>query len=194
MLHAFSRRWTAAEYLVGAYLLVIIIYPYRASGLRFFFPILPFLLHYMLVGLGLLVQLERWKQAIAAGVILIALGFAAEASYRDFATYEDSPFWGPQMPHSQEAFSFIQEETKPNDGIVFFKPRVLALYTGRKGFSLSIHESAAETARQMDQVGANYILMHKDLPNGSLDRFLAEKPERVEKLFQNSHFRLFRIN
>jgi len=163
--------------------------PFR-QGLRYMFPVIPFVVAFAAGGAedllrrpGAWLRVRRWA---AAGLLLGVLGTMTVASTRAAIT---GPVlqWGPQAPPCQELFSFIRENTEPDAIIIFFKPRLMRLMTGR--LSLKMDDPA--------RLGmANYMCYCKGLdhdqvrPAEAASLFTAG---RMETLFQNDYFTLLRI-
>jgi hypothetical protein len=110
------------------------------QGIRFLFPILPFCLSLAFSGLEAFCQgastAERGlRQAVCyLPVFLVILCFglndvrAVHRNSSDNGEIADGPF----APTSKEMFSFIANHTPSDSIVVFFKPRVMRLMTGRQ--------------------------------------------------------------
>ncbi len=133
------KNWIVLSYIVvtmGLY----IIWP-ETQGLRFLFPILP---------LGLLIAAEglqtgteklsarikpfaRWAGLGAVGALII-LSLMGSAQSGISNLQNGRAINGPFDPLSTEMFDFIRTQTPPKSVIVFFRPRVMRLLTGRDSF------------------------------------------------------------
>ena len=133
------KNWIVLSYIIvtmGLY----ITWP-ETQGLRFLYPILP---------LGLLIAAEelqagteklsarikplaRWTGLGAAGaLIVLSLTVSAQSGISNLQN--GRAINGPFDPYSAEMFAFIREQTPTDSVIVFFRPRVMRLLTGRDSF------------------------------------------------------------
>ena len=120
--------------LVYVFLTIVlyILWPYR-QGLRFIFPVLPFYLFFVFIGLRS-VRLILGKinniEFIAPLIVLVVLIF--QSSFHIFSNISNNRYLsdGPFTSDAQEMFSFIRENVPKSEVVVFRKPRVLRLFTG----------------------------------------------------------------
>jgi hypothetical protein len=125
-------------------LLLYIFWP-GVQGIRFVFPIIPFYMSWAVSGLEALsnrapaaVQKRLWKALCYVPVFAVILLFCfsvGRAIYRNMSDYE--AVHGPFATTSQELFSFITSHTESDSTIIFFKPRVMRLMTGRQSISVN---------------------------------------------------------
>src|SRR5699024_8045435 len=95
---------------------------------------------------------------------------------------------GPQQPESQAMFDYLNQHTQPDDVIVFFKPRVMHLYTGRRSLII-------EYMAKMEK--GDYYVMHKY--KGNYNQQLLYESEMnsyqfLNPVFENARFKVFKIN
>lgn len=97
---------------------------------------------------------------------------------------------GPETPESQEVFSYIKRYTNNKDVIIFFRPRVMNLYTNRK--SLAIFDNI----KNIQSKGNYYVMKIND--NSFFQIFIA--PEQLkqypflEEIYSNQQFIIYKIN
>ncbi len=120
------------------YFSALLIWPF-ADGLRFLFPLLPFLALFFFLGLNsffkwLLEQSSFRYNPASYSMGIIALFFAGclYNVYRDFPPQAADKVGSPA---SKELFLFIQNNLKDEDLIYFYRPRILRLYTGKKSIA-----------------------------------------------------------
>jgi len=132
-----------AELWVLLYVGALVVYPYRSW--RYALPLLPFLLHYLWIGLGRLVSPMAWKAASRAAVLggfaaanLAAIGvFLAEGDRREFgghriAGVSAEDFYLGGYGELFRAARWARENV-PEDAVVFTdKAEYVALWSGRK--------------------------------------------------------------
>ncbi len=136
---SFRKNLVALTYIVTT-LGLYITWP-ETQGLRFLFPILPLWLLIAAHGWqGLAEKLSarvtpfaRWTGLVAAGaLIVLSLVGSAQSGISNLRNGREIN--GPFDPLSSEMFAFIREQTPPDSVIVFFRPRVMRLLTGRDSF------------------------------------------------------------
>ena len=160
------------------------------DGVRYVFPLVPFLTWKALENATEAKNLLRRAVPaifVTAGV-LFGWSYLVKADYKDISD-------GPTGKPAHEMFGYLSGTTKPDDTIIFFKPRTLCYFTGRKS---SIYPPAGDDEHFLEyfrKVGAGYLVVSR---NSEQDRkFLYEFVRRngvlLEKEFENSDFKVYRI-
>ena len=188
------------ELFILCYLSIITIYPNKTLiiGMRYLFPILPLLFYYTAKGLQLIkidFKINNNIKALLLGsFVLIPYTF----SVSNIVKHQHKILHGPQEPESIEAFDYIKNNTPPNAIFVFFRARVLALYTGRKGtyswYWTTAHETPEELHERFKKTGVNYILINSDLEDLGIELYIKKYPEKVRLVWQNAKFKLLSLN
>jgi hypothetical protein len=123
---------------VAATVMLYVIWPYH-QGLRFVFPVLPFYISFMISGLEMLQGGRITKKMsprklvcyIPVIIIIFMLSFdSARSAYANIKRDRETPT-GPYTKTAEDMFSFIRENTNNQSTIIFFKPRVMRMMTGR---------------------------------------------------------------
>ncbi len=170
------------------------VYP-PLAGFRFLFPIMPFYISFMLSGLEALQGgaaggrsvLRRVLCILPVAIILVCFAVLSISNARDNLNRSRATLEGPYTESSSALFSFIKQETEPDSTLVFFKPRVLRMNTGRRSF----------TTLDLDPLRrGDYLVMYlrdtnKQLSLEDADR-LAEQGNS-ELIFTNNDFRVYRL-
>ena len=169
-------------------------------GLRFIFPLLPFYIHFVLVGIEWYSQAlgARWANisrvfsACALAVIAVLfLRYAAEQAYDNIAAHRtvSSGFFAKA---SQEMFSFVRDYTPKDSIIVFFKPRAMRLFTNRRSI---------QTNRLSDLQSGNYLCVLKDIPRRDASAQISDSTieqlgseRKLDLVFENAEFLLYRVS
>lgn len=155
------KRFHFIDLLFLSYLAVILLYPYVGSGFRFLYPIIPFFTYYFIHGLKSLTLIRQVKMIylrVFAVFVIAVLYWRADS---DIIRYQDIIPDGPFQPQAKEAFHAVELLTPDTASVMFFKPRVLALFTTRN----SIAESDADSGNSvmiMDRFNIDYVLIHKN--------------------------------
>jgi hypothetical protein len=168
-----------------------------SQDLRFLLPILPLMLYYTLTGLQSIKWLQpkkRSEAAITLFALLTVLSFAGRYSQMDFGPIRE----GIVKPETQEMFDYIRKNTSEDATIVFRKPRVLACYTNRQ--SAVFHEPlpGEDLEDWFDSIGADYLVLGPfsvpELNPEFIHAWVAQHSTRVERVFSNRDFEVYRIN
>lgn len=168
---------------------ILLIAPYQA-GIRYIFPTLPVIIYFLLKGLS--VFEKRFSAENASDILMIPVivfftyGMVLNAS--DALLHRTEIIEGAFDKEGEELVDFINHNTQPNDVIVFYKPRLLRLLTGRNGF-------VVKTTSEIKNGRADYIIIHRNAAN---DLFPANEEIAIlfadeDMVFKNSDFSVFRI-
>lgn len=174
----------------GIYMAALIALPFE-NGLRMILPVMPLYYYFAISGaLAIEARLGGGKKGFAlAGGSLIAIATVAAGialNVRDLKM----PLEGPYEPEAAAMFSTVRDKTPEGSTIIFFKPRVLALYTERRAI-LQLDAASAEKSP------ADYVLLYdgktEPATNARLAKFVAEDPAHFALIARNRKFRLYRI-
>jgi len=182
-----------AEILFFVYFAVIVVFPYQAAGFRFLLPVFPLIVWYMAAGVnifiaGMGIKSEKALVFISLAILLTYLpGVVKESGNNEKVTD------GPQMQESLDVFRFIREYTSPADTISFIRPRVLGLYTHRYSMGTRYQDTPEDIGKQFEKYHVGYVLIHKNFHDHNVAGYLLHICKSMELVFENNHFRLFRI-
>ena len=166
---------------------------------RYLIPLLPFFLLYVIEGAGWIgrrITRADGKVAVAALVAVVVAIYGIRYSTLGFGPIGT----GIGRPESVALFDHVRRQTAPDDTIVFFKPRVMALMTGRRSASYYGYRDADELWGMIRRVGADHLVI-EDLPEGTiygtgpatLRGFVETCPECFAPAFSNERFEIYRI-
>ena len=124
-----------------------VVWPFPSS--RFLFGIAPFTVYFayypIRYGLSRLPGLNAtWRTTLLTALLLalgVHFGWHAAGIVRDNLLRARAFPDGPFTPQSAEFFAYIREQTPPDGRIIFFKPRLLTLLTGRTAWVFNDCES-----------------------------------------------------
>ncbi len=184
------QKWRK-DYIYIIYILatvgLCVIFPGQ-QGVRYFIPILPLYLYFLLIGLDRVGELmeERGIKlpcCVGVGCLVIAIFFAATmVNLHDQATTRDIAMSGPYHPDSLALFGFIRAHTPEESVIAFWKPRAMTLYTNRKAARII---DVAQIRRISD-----YLVCVKD---NQVDAGVALSFDKYASVYENGSFKVFRI-
>ena len=172
------------------YLVLITVWP-TASGDRMIQPIVPAFFFYLLLGVRTLTQKPGLAVAghiVPALMLITCVGFFASA---DYSPIDD----GPQRETAQELFTTIQQTTVPSDVFLFFKPRVLTLYTGRSASAFPEQDSDRTWSEWAHDIQADFIIVRTSEYTELLS-FMDESPDPMisgAPVFANRDFKMYRL-
>jgi len=196
LLVSVSARWKR-DLPIHAYSLatfgLFILWPER-QGLRFIYPVLPFLFIFAFDGLKLAIErLPAGWQALASRAVtgfwgillLLSLGTSAYLAWGNLAANREIN--GPFDEFSYDLYEFIRDETPADAVIVFVRPRAMRLFTDRDSFM---------TTRCQDLPKGDYAAIHEkigDVGQISPEQITACPGVTLEEVFNNRRFTVYRI-
>ena len=174
-------------------LIILIIFPARDK--RLLMPIFPFFLYFLFAGsskISLSFALSKKYNfenvsavyIIALGIMLVSLADISHAAYKNIVFNRTEVIDGPYAHDSKEMFNWIKENTKDDDTIIFFKPRVMSLYTGRKSFVMTRENFTPDMAFNSD---AKYVVINKTKYT-DYDLTLQDFQGKLDCEFENKSF------
>ncbi len=190
-------RWKR-DLAIHAYSLVtlglFILWPER-QGLRFIYPVLPFLFLFAFDGMKLAIErLPAGWQTLAPRAVtgfwgillLLSLGTSVYSAWGNLAANRDIN--GPFDEFSYDLYEFIRDETPADSVIVFVRPRAMRLFTDRDSFM---------TTRCEDLPRGDYVAVHEKIGDvGQIppEQISACPGAALEEVFNNRRFTVYRIN
>ena len=193
MLLTFQRSPIFVLYTLAT-LVLYVAWPFPST--RFLFGIAPFTVYFayypIRYGLSRLSGLSaKWRTTLLAALLLTLgahFGWHAAGMVRDNLLRERAFPDGPFTTQSAEFFAYIREQTPPDGRIIFFKPRLLTLLTGRTAWVFNDCESLT---------GIDSVASIKDERFSSPTAEMLEtcKPEiNPEIVFENDLFIVYKGN
>jgi hypothetical protein len=176
-------------------LLLLLVWPAR-QGLRFLLPVIPFYLYLVVCGVtrGMQWLPSGRRKAVAAlayaGCATVLFFFLQVDLRRAAANLQaNRERSGPFDAVSSEMFEFVKGETTGEAVILFFKPRVMRLMTGRDAIRIDMAGGL--------NLGTLYVHNSErtrgdQLAPEELDR-LAQDEGKLEMIFDNDGFEVYRI-
>jgi hypothetical protein len=195
-----ALRRARSDYHITVYMVLTfglyVVWPADAS-FRFLFPILPFYVSWVIASLdepkasitptapagwGMAI---RWVPVV---VVLLYFGRASATHVVANLSRDRASLSGPFVQPSQEMFSFIRTHTPSDSTIVFFKPRILRLLTGRNSIRMT----------DVDEFGrGDYLCYYRtgvwdsQLSRPAIDRLATRG--RLQLVYANDDFECYRL-
>ena len=185
----FRDDMAIAVYFVLLHLLFII-WPHHE--IRYLFIIAPFYFYFLFQGIKkinfsikLLGKSFSGNHLIFSALLLVLLldfGFYLIRKSKAISVTE-----GPVTEDARKMFSFVKNNTSKEDVIVFFKPRVMSLFTNRRSCIIN------DNTGHLQQTG-NYVVLHKNMGNyNQIISVIDNTPDWLHKIFENNRFLIYQI-
>jgi len=185
---------TVFEIFLPLYLIPVIVVPI-AYGTRYLIPVIPLYVFYALVGVKKLSFFEREKLERPVFIILIAaifVSYGGKYLKTDYGPIAE----GVGKRESIELFDYIKENTAKEDIFIFRKPRVLALFAGRRTSAYHLPQDDKELWGYFREINAAYIIIGRPfLEDWKYLRFFVEKYKNsLQEVYSNADFIVYKIN
>ncbi|HNX43796.1 MAG TPA: glycosyltransferase family 39 protein [Bacteroidales bacterium] len=193
LLKRFTTRIEFLDIFFLIYLVILLVFPNNASAFRLMVPVSFLLLLYVATGfrsLSVLPSVSGKLKAAILGILILAFYMPG---IRDIISTKYIIMAGPQKAESEQAFDYIRENVPENAVIMFVKPRALSLYAGRAGFADPAETDMTKFHKQVVDAGVNYFLLNNDISSEASKRYLRVMNERVDSVWSNETFGLYRL-
>jgi hypothetical protein len=189
---ALIRRITVVEIFLAGYIAVLLLFG-APPTIRYLIPIFPFFLYYgfLFCQEKIFPRLPRLKYLVAGGYfLLLAIISLPVMTTMEYPQLER----GITHPDAKAMFRFIREETRQDDTIVFIKPRIMALMTGRNSAAWPSRRYSGPEAMNhfFEAVRADYYV-DMNLATWMLPLTNSERPSNCfRSVFKNDYFVIYR--
>lgn len=167
-------------------LAVLIMWP-CTEGLRFCFPMIPVMIFFAALGMRDFLRCVSCRNFHAAGICieLLCVMLCLRIYGRRGMTVSDE--YGAYSRDARELYAYVVENTAADAKMIFFKPRVLYLETGRLGFQ------AYDIRRLSD---ADYLILSREgygTFGYDIESIYPEESRALDKVFENASMKMYRI-
>jgi 4-amino-4-deoxy-L-arabinose transferase-like glycosyltransferase len=186
---------TCREAFLAAYLATLVLFPASESTVRYLAPVAPLALVYVCHGLRRLGSRLglRWEYVpgavLATALVLVSL---IQYRHRDFGTLRE----GIGKAESQALFDYVRQATSPDAVLLFQKPRVMALLTGRRAAANHIPADDADLWRYLHTIAATHVVVDHQIfthrPN-VLGPFARRHPDQLHAVYANADFTVYAV-
>ncbi|CAN5436858.1 hypothetical protein BH11BAC1_BH11BAC1_03230 [soil metagenome] len=187
------RKICFDDWLVMAYMLVLLVYPYLGGGFRFLFPIIPFLLKYIFNALDIVMHRVHVKPSGPVVIFLLVIILQYTPGIVNQVKSMNIPEQGPQEQPAVEAFEFINH--LPGEVVVvFMKPRALSCYSGRRAAYVTRNIQPDALEGIFSRMNAHYFLICKEneeVNDLMLKKFISTHRNDINLVWQNRFFELY---
>ena len=177
------------------YFAVVVLWP-SSSWVRMIIPLIPGYVFYVLLGMNginfsLLVR--RWMLVFFCLFSIISY----MSWYNSRADY--GAIKGVEAPSVVELFQFVRENAEENEKCLFFKPRVLSLYTNCQAMAYSQGLDAEAKWERAKSAGVSLVIVRSsNMTDGKWDEVQNEELKMVNQsselveIWHNKDFRVFK--
>jgi len=187
------KRPDALDWFFVFYMLMMLVFPNNYSAFRMMVPIGFVMLFYAANGLKLLnirQDLPGKSKAVIFGIIMMLLFIPGIIK---IARLGNHVLDGPQQPSAIEAFGYIRKNVPAYAVVVFAKPRALSLYAGVQSMRDPFATDPTLIHKQIVKSGAQYLLIHQQLSDEAMKRYVRMMQNRLTKCWENKQFVLYMI-
>ncbi|MEW5938082.1 MAG: hypothetical protein AB1750_00355 [Chloroflexota bacterium] len=191
----FKRDFHIVAYILLSFGLFIL-WP-ETQGIRFLFPLLPFLVYFAYQGMtatsfALTERYQRAGQWLTRGfwlVILAAFAWTSLSSAYNNLAQGRGPYGNVLDPLSVKMFGYIRLNTPEDSVVAFYKPRALRLFTGRDALLIDTCDALPK---------ADFVVLRKS--RGAVDQIAPNEIEtcnpsvQVSEVFDNEKFVVYKIS
>ena len=173
--------------------LLAVLCVYWLSNTRYLLPVLPIFLCYAALGLGALIErlpaqfrLVVWLTAAAALLVAPAFNLVRIQSFHYDSLVE--------TPDFRELCEQLRAKTGTHDYVMFWNPRVLALYTDRPA-SAYPKVPQEDLQHYVDRIQPNYIVIDRqwDEDRQYLSPMMDALPGKYVSVFENERFKIEQV-
>jgi 4-amino-4-deoxy-L-arabinose transferase-like glycosyltransferase len=188
-----SDKSEAVDIFFIFYMLVLMVYPNNFSAFRFMVPVDFLLLMYAAQGIKSVMVFPRVSGKIKAMVLSSLLLIMFLPGIAGVIKGRNTTLAGPQEQSAIEAFTHIRDSLPENAVLMFAKPRALSLYAERSAFADPIIKDMTKFHEQVVAAGVNYFLLSNKISSEESKRYMRVMGDRVEKVWSNDVFELYRL-
>jgi hypothetical protein len=129
--------------------------------------------------------------AVCAFLLLISIPFVTAYRHTDFAPIRQNT----ALPEFNQLCQAVREQTTPQDVLIYFRARALALYTSRTASAYNHQGTDEELWQYARNIHATYLITTNafDEDHGFLARYAETHSSNLELAYQNANFKLYRI-
>lgn len=188
----FGKAITPLEVFFLPYIVVLVVFPW--SQLRYLFPLIPFYLYLMLLGIKNLPSIVRpvWAKAvIATVVVMIGVSYLAAFRHVNYGVIRQTD----GKPSFNELCVFIRSHTDPADVFIFRRSRALSLFTSRPA-AVYDYNHGDRLADYVAKIHASYIISSPifEEDRDTLIPFIRDHSSSLNEVYENADFQVYRIN
>jgi hypothetical protein len=193
LFYRYKRGLTIVAAFLIPYAAIVVLWPF-SPGIRLVFPFIPWIVFLALTGLrGLTENFARRhvSTAVCAFLLLISIPFVTAYRNTDFGLIRQNT--GP--PEFNQLCQAVREQTTPQDVLIYFRARALALYTSRTTSAYNHQGTDEELWQYARNVHATHLITSNafDEDHGFLACYAETHSSNLELAHQNANFKLYRI-
>lgn len=177
------------ELVVIGFLLGVFAFDNTSQGFRYLLPILPILILYIIEGLKSIdlqfTSLSRW---ILGLVVFLSILVSYKFEIQNIHQNDGKEIEGPLTKSAQDLFSFLDNSIPNSETIMFFKPRVLALYTKHSSVTNNYRRYYKTTEEDIRKYKVQLFIQTKKFNNPALDSYIKNNKASLNQIYENDRF------
>ena len=188
------KKITVLEIFCAGYVAVLLLSG-AIAYYRYLMPLLPLIFYYIIVALNHIP--DRYRQVKLVCIAILLGGTVTSYGY-DYYNHDYSELdYGFTFPDSVEMFDFICQHTSEDDTIIFEKPRMLSLLTGRTAAFYPVGVPLVDSKKASQFFAAvsadYYVRMNLNFYARPLEN--TDPPsEKFSEVFRNDYFIVYRLD
>lgn len=146
---------------------------------RYLLPALPIAYYYVYAAARAIVPVVTRVNTKLVAVLLTALLLHTGWGYLLRCATTTRPEGMVPRPQERAAFSYIQQHVSDSDIIVFIKPRLLTLYTGKRTVNIAWQQTQQECKTYFDSLGVKYVLILKGMEDKAFKEYVTQTQKAI---------------
>jgi hypothetical protein len=132
--------------------IIVLIWPYY-QGIRFIFPIIPFIIFFMIKGILFFYNKYNFNKKYLVAALSVCIVIISFNNLQEIIAYTKIDTNECYTPELKEIYKYISKNIPQNEIIGFIKPRALRLFTDRNSISIDMPHYEGSVAK--------YLLINK---------------------------------
>lgn len=196
---------TAIEYYVSLYVLAYLLWP-TWQGVRFYVPILPFLLYYLISGILLIVDSinkglkspvsvqERMRVGINILVVILLLGMHLKMSWGMAHSLREKGYLRESVKNFFSSIQWITDNTRRDDIFIADRAPWVYLLSERRTYGFARVPDSAKVLQSILEKKPDYMILSKVTGyNRFLDWVFADYPHLFREVYRKEDSAVYRI-
>lgn len=187
------KQFSILECFSLLYLLQVMAWPYK-EGIRLFLPVAGFLMLFVIQGLqflGSYLQKFNHKFSINGFLRIVLIAGIIGNSYCIYKIFDYNNDVLHKR-HNQQLFAWVRTHIAANETYLFFKPRTLALLTGRTGYMTPQHPAKeSDLYQSIYDREIEFVILHKGVDREWIQKFRDDAFGR--QVWENDAYKVFSV-
>lgn len=189
----YKQGLTIVEAFLVPYFGLAVLWPF-SPGIRIVFPLLPWIVFLAILGFRTLAEKlvpKHTTTALCGFLLLVAVPYVDAYRQVDFGPIEQRN----GSPEFSQLCQAVRDQTADDDVVIYFRARALALYTRRAASAYNYLGTRDELWAYARKIHATHLVITDafDEDHGFLARIVEKDSSKLQLIYRNAHFALYRI-